>query len=174
MAAAVGRPGNCPPPLRTATNCATDSTAAAPRGHRNGGAGMAGRMGRRGMRAALGASLVVGVGIVAAPAGASTRGVTSTCGTTALITVDPDSGQGGTLVTVSGTGFCPDTGATIFFQDAAGTRTPLGRKAIGADGTLSIVVAIPVDAAPGYGSVRASDLGGRQCPWAEFEVTQPG
>jgi hypothetical protein len=75
---------------------------------------------------------------------------------------------------VSGTGFCPDTGDTVFFQDTAGIRSPLGRGAVGADGTVSIVVPIPAVAAPGYGSVRPLDLGGRRCPRAEFEVTEPG
>jgi hypothetical protein len=135
---------------------------------------MAGRVDGYGSRVTLVVAVALLLGLLAAPARASVSGETSTCGTTAAITLDPVEGEAGTLVTLSGTGFCPDTKATVWFQDAAGTRTALARKAVNPDGTLSLGVTIPGNAAPGYGSMRALDLAARQCPWASFEVTSPG
>jgi hypothetical protein len=119
------------------------------------------------------AALMLTVLLVASPpAGARVMG--STCGTTASISLDPTSGEAGTVVTLTGTGFCPDTSAVVQFRDSTGARFSLGTAPVNPDGTLSLVIGVPLDAEAGTAAVRAIDRASHQCPWAWFEVTSPG
>jgi hypothetical protein len=119
------------------------------------------------------AAVVLTVLLVASPpAGARVMG--STCGTTASISLDPDSGEAGTIVTLTGAGFCPETTAVVQLRDSVGARTSFGSAPVNPDGTLSLVFGIPTDAEDGTATVRAIDRGSHQCPWAWFEVTSPG
>ena len=116
------------------------------------------------------------VGLVATSAIASTSSTTrSTCGTTASISLHPSSGEAGTPIVVTGTGFCAGTSAAINFRDVTGVVFHLaGGVPVAGDGTFSADVAIPHDAAIGSAAVRVSDRASKQCPVAPFEVTAPG
>ena len=125
--------------------------------------------------AVLIAASMLWLGILAAPAFASASTTKSTCGTTSAISLDPTSGEAGTVVAVAGTGFCAGTTFTIRFVDAAGTTFPLqGPTAVNPDGTFSASVAIPNAAETGTGTMKVRDKDSKQCAPASFDVTEPG
>jgi hypothetical protein len=125
--------------------------------------------------ATLLAIVVVVVGLVAGTASASPSTPNSTCGLTASVSVDPTSGDAGTPVTVSGTGYCSGTAVFLKFLDASRVLWQLqSNVAVAEDGTFSATVDIPDDAAIGRGQIKVPDRRSQQCAWVYFEVTAPG
>jgi hypothetical protein len=115
------------------------------------------------------------VGLAAMPARAAPSLPGSTCGLTAVVSVDPTSGDAGTPAVVSGSSYCTGTTVNIKLWDADGV---LFRWANGVpvanDGTFSATVTIPNDAAIGIATIIGSDKGSKQCPRVLYEVTAPG
>jgi hypothetical protein len=111
------------------------------------------RIQRRVARTALTMSLVVAFALaIAAPAEA------------AAISVHPVTGPPGVTIKVQGSGFPTPRGHVegsacrpirIYFLDANGTLTLIGRKWAMSDGTFHRKVVVPLDAAPGQGTIEA-------------------
>jgi hypothetical protein len=136
---------------------------------------MAGEEGKVRFLAAMFAVSLLLVGLVAMPAKASPSAPGSTCGLTASVSVDPTSGDAGTQAIVSGSNYCTGTTVNIRFWDADGVMFPLvGHLPVASDGTFSVTVTIPNDAAIGVGIIRGADKASQQCPTVLFEVTAPG
>jgi hypothetical protein len=136
---------------------------------------MAGGKRKLQFHAAMFAVTLVLVGLVAMPAKASPSLPGSTCGLTASVSVDPTSGDAGSTTVVSGSSYCTGTTVNIKLSDADGVKFALMKNVpVADDGTFSVTVTIPNDAAIGVATIRGSDKTSQQCPRVLFEVTAPG
>ncbi len=84
--------------------------------------------------------------------------VSSPASAVAALGVRPSSGPAGSPVRVHGSGYlyvihCPRV--TVYFTDADGITTSLGKALLNLDGTFKLKTHIPGDAAPGVGTVLA-------------------
>ena len=106
-------------------------------------------------------------------AGADTAGTTFTI-TTPTITVNPVKGPAGVVVTVSGTGFTPNTAISSFKFNGVtpGTQTCTAQTT-SATGTFSCTFTAPSDAAGGYTIVATGGDGGSDTASATFTITTP-
>jgi hypothetical protein len=136
---------------------------------------MAGEKRKLRFHAAMFAVSLMLVGLVAMPAKAAPSLPGSTCGLTASLSVDPTSGDAGTPAVVSGSNYCTGTTVNIKLQDADGVKFALmANVPVANDGTFSVTVTIPNDAAIGIATIQGADKTSRQCPKVLFEVTAPG
>ncbi|HTU78992.1 MAG TPA: IPT/TIG domain-containing protein [Solirubrobacteraceae bacterium] len=95
-----------------------------------------------------------GTGLYYKPAYSAT-GVTLEV-TQATVAISPSSGPGGTVVTVSGSGFVPGDTIKLKFTDHKKHKTTLPSATVNGSGELSTEVTIPETAAEGAGSIAAT------------------
>ncbi|MGC8983575.1 MAG: hypothetical protein ACP5KA_07495, partial [Desulfurococcaceae archaeon] len=83
------------------------------------------------------------------------------------ILISPERGHPGTIVSIWGSGFSPNTRVTIYFDE-----TIIATTYTYSDGSLYTSVQIPLTASPGYHAIKARDAVGYEAS-ARFEVTEP-
>ncbi|MGA8543297.1 MAG: IPT/TIG domain-containing protein [Thermoplasmata archaeon] len=94
--------------------------------------------------------------------------------TTPTITLTPSQGPTGITVTVSGTGFTPNTGiSSLKFSGATPSTQTCTSQTTSATGTFSCTFTVPSDAAGGHAVVATGSDGGSDTATATFTITTP-
>ena len=89
---------------------------------------------------------------------------------TATISLNPNSGPGGTRTTVTGKGFQANEQVKITYHDPKGMQK-IGKATADSTGAFSIKVTIPIHATPGPETVQARGLTSNRVAKATFTVT---